>query len=139
MISPSDLWARSINAVWACAVVAAVSGFTAGHTEGAGDAPLAGAIGKADWHLDPSPFKARAEHSADGATLTLENGLVRRVLRLEEGCATIALDDLAGGRSLLRAVGPEALVTIDGVEHRVGGLDSQPNRAFLLPAWLAAM
>jgi hypothetical protein len=102
-------------------------------------APLTAALGRSDWHLDPAPFEARVERSADGATLALDNGLVRRTIRVADGCATTALDDLTSGRSLLRAVGPEALVTIDGVEHRIGGLVGQPNRAFLLPGWLAAM
>ena len=139
MIHPSDLRARLPGLAIACAMVAAIGLPETGNAQSTGIAPPGPAIGRVDWHLDPAPFKARADRSADGATLTLDNGLVRRVLRLENGCATIALDDLAGDRSLLRAVGPEALVTIDGTEHRIGGLVGQPNRAFLLPAWLAAM
>lgn len=100
------------------------------------DVPPAATV---DWHLDPAPFRARVERSADGGSVALDNGLVRRVIRVADGCATVALDDLSGGRSLLRTAGPEAMVTIDGVGHRVGGLLGQPNRAFLLPEWLAAM
>ena len=139
MIHPSDLRARLPGLAIACACVAAIGLPETGNAQSTGSAPPGPAIGRVDWHLDPAPFKARADRSADGATLTLDNGLVRRVLRLKNGCATIALDDLAGDRSLLRAVGPEALLTIDGTEHRIGGLVGQPNRAFLLPAWLAAM
>jgi len=101
--------------------------------------PLRTGLGRGDWHLDAGSYKADVVRGADGVTVTLDNGLVRRTIRVADGCATIALDDLASGRSLLRAVGPEATVTIDGVEHRVGGLVGQPNRAFLLPEWLAAM
>ncbi len=92
-----------------------------------------------DWLVDPASFVARAERSPDGAAIVLDNGLVRRTIRTGAGTATVALDDLVGGRSLLRAVEPEARVTIDGVAHAVGGLVGQPNRAFLLPAWADAM
>jgi hypothetical protein len=102
-------------------------------------APPPGIPAGVDWHLDPTPYRARVERSSDGATVTLDNGLVRRVIRVADGCATIALDDLSGGRGLLRAVEAEATVTIDGVGHRAGGLVGQPNRAFLRPEWLASL
>lgn len=91
-----------------------------------------------DWHLDATPYAASAVRNADG-TLTLSNGLIRRVIRIQDGCATVALDDLMTGRSLLRSVRPEALVTINGREYAAGGLLGQPNHAFLAPEWLAAL
>ena len=54
MISPSDLRARLIGAAACTVVVLGVA--TIGHAEKAGDALSGGAIGKADWHLDPAPF-----------------------------------------------------------------------------------
>ena len=66
----------------------------------------AGATG-ADWLLDPSPFKAQVERSADGREVVLENGLVRRVIRLEPNAATITFDNLMTGESIIRAVRPE--------------------------------
>lgn len=92
-----------------------------------------------DWLVEPANFKATARISADGETLTLDNGLVRRVIRLKSGCATVAVDDHMTGRSLLRAVRPEGTVTINGREHAIGGLVGQPNQAYLTPEWLAAM
>ncbi len=94
-----------------------------------------------DWLIDGSPYIARAGLSADGRDLVLTNGLVRRVWRLapEGAGACIALDDLVGDRSLLRAVRPEARLTLDGVELAVGGLDGQPNHAFLTDEWLTSM
>ena len=50
-----------------------------------------------------------------------------------------ALDNLATGEALLRAVTPEALVDVDGRSLAVGGLVGQPNRAFLKPEWLERM
>jgi len=92
-----------------------------------------------DWLVEPANFKATARISADGETLTLDNGLVRRVIRLKSGCATVAVDDRMTGRALLRAVRPEGTVTINGREHAIGGLVGQPNQAYLTPEWLAAM
>ena len=92
-----------------------------------------------DWQLDASPFKATATKSENGETLTLQNGLIRRVIRIKDGCATLALDDLMSGRSLVRSVRPEGMVTINGQEFAVGGLIGQPNHAFLTPEWQAAL
>lgn len=92
-----------------------------------------------DWLVEPTGFKATARISPDGETLTLDNGLVRRVIRLKSGCATVAIDDRMSGQSLLRAVRPEGTVTIDGREHAIGGLVGQPNQAYLTPEWLASM
>lgn len=66
----------------------------------------------------------------------LENGLVRRVFRVEPNGSTVALDDLRTGVFHLRGLKPEALVTIDGKPYSVGGLVGQPDYAYLLPEWV---
>lgn len=92
-----------------------------------------------DWLIDGSSYPAKVEKSSDGGSVILENGLVRRVIRVRDGCATVALDDLMGGRSLLRSPRAEAEITLDGKAVRVGGLVGQPNHAYLDPEWLADM
>lgn len=97
-----------------------------------------------DWLLDADSFVAKIETSADGQTLMLHNGLVRRTLGLQlgdqrTGTATISFDNLMTGESLLRAVRPEALLQVDGETVVVGGLVGQPNHAFLTEAWLSQM
>ena len=87
-----------------------------------------------DWLVDGSSYKARA--TLDGPDLVLDNGLIRRTIRLDPGGATIAFDNLMTGASMLRGVKPEATVTVDGTEIAVGGLLGQPNYAYLDPAWL---
>lgn len=88
-----------------------------------------------DWLVDPSPYAARVERAADGSAVTLANGLVARRLRVGDGGAgTVAFDDLVAGSSLLRATKPEATVTLDGVEHRLGGFTGQAVRNFLTAA-----
>ena len=89
-----------------------------------------------DWLIDPAPFKARASVSKDGRELELNNGLLRRVIRLQPNAATVALDNLVSGESLLRGVKPEAVVEIDGKRYDIGGLKGQPNYAFLRPEWI---
>ncbi len=94
----------------------------------------------ADWLLAPDPaarWPARVE--VDGDRLVLTNGLLRRTFTRTPGLATVALDDLRFGRSLLRAVGPEARLTLDGREIAVGGLVGQRNRAWLDESMLREM
>lgn len=92
-----------------------------------------------DWLVDRSPYKARIYRDEEGQTVHLDNGLLRRSILVTPTAATIALDDLMTGRSLLRAVQPEAKVVLDGVAHDIGGLTGQPNLAYLDPQWVASM
>lgn len=97
---------------------------------------VAAAPATPDWLIDSAPFKARVTKSNDGRELVLNNGLLRRVIRIEPNAATVALDNLSSGESLLRGVKPEAVVEIDGKRHDVGGLKGQRNYAFLRPEWI---
>ncbi len=90
-------------------------------------APLVSPV-RSDWLLDSSFAKARVTQTDD--EVTVENGLVRRVIRRKPG-VTVAFDNLMTGASLLRAVEPEAVVSLNGVEFRVGGAVGQADRAFL--------
>jgi len=83
--------------------------------------------------------KAGVFRSGDGRELILDNGLIRRVWRVQPNGACVAFDNLMTGQSMLRSVRPEARVTIDGKAFDVGGLVGQPNHAFLLPKWLDAL
>lgn len=94
---------------------------------------------RADWLIDPSLYLAKVTHSADSRQVTLDNGLVRRVFQLAPNVATIAIDNLMTGESELRAVRPEAQVTIDDFELEVGGLEGQPAQNYLLPEWTETM
>lgn len=91
-----------------------------------------------DWLIDPSPYRAQLLKDEPGQW-SLDNGLLRRTFAIEPAAATLALDQLSNGAALLRAVGPEARLTIDGVDYAIGGLIGQPNRAYLDPAWIALL
>jgi hypothetical protein len=89
-----------------------------------------------DWLLDASSYKAHVTASADGRELEMSNGLLRRVFRLGPNAATVALDNLITGESVIRGVKPEALIELDNKRFEVGGLKGQPNYAFLRPEWI---
>ena len=63
---------------------------------------------------------------------------IARTFRLAPNAATVGLDQLISGESLLRGVKPEAIVEINGRRYEVGGLTGQPNYAFLRAEWLDA-
>jgi hypothetical protein len=92
-----------------------------------------------DWLLDPSPYRAQVRSQPDGHEIELNNGLLRRVIRLHPNAASVALDNLVTGESLLRGVKPEAVVVLDGQRFEVGGLKGQRNYAFLRPEWVGQL
>ncbi len=63
-----------------------------------------------DWLIQPGPFQAFAKQSADGRELELTNGLLRRVIRLQPNAATVALDNLISGESILRGGGHDVVM-----------------------------
>jgi hypothetical protein len=89
-----------------------------------------------DWLIDSTPYVATALASPDGREVTLANGLVRRVVRLQPNAATVAFDNLITGASLLRSVRPEARVVLEGASYDVGGLSGQPVHNYLDAAWV---
>lgn len=91
---------------------------------------------RVDWLAENAPFVARLSHDRQTQSLALDNGLVRREFRLAPNAACVAFDQLTTGQSLLRAIRPEARVTLDGVEYDVGGLLGQPVQNYVLGEWL---
>ncbi|MBL9135506.1 MAG: hypothetical protein JNK85_06540 [Verrucomicrobiales bacterium] len=96
-------------------------------------------VAKTDWLISPPKESAKVALADSGRRLTLENGLVRRTFLLSPNAATVGIDNLMTGEAMLRAVEPEAVLRIDGVEHSIGGLKGQPDRAYLLDTWIAAL
>jgi len=95
--------------------------------------------GKPDWLIDPSPYKAEIKASADGRSIVLSNGLIRRTIRIVPDAATVEFRNLMTDETILRAVRPEAALTIDGKHYEIGGLRGQPDQAYLLPAWIETL
>ncbi|MEP7143483.1 MAG: alpha-galactosidase [Ferruginibacter sp.] len=92
----------------------------------------------ADWLVQRVKEKADIYCSADLKDIILFNGLIKRTFRLNPNVACIGYKNLSNGQQLLRAIKPEAKVTINGIEYNVGGLNGQKENAYLLPEWLDA-
>ncbi len=87
-----------------------------------------------DWLITPVTAKAKAEQR--GKDIVLENGLVQRTFRISPNVACYGYLNLVNGQQLLRAIKPEARVTINGKTFNVGGLNGQKENAYLLPEWV---
>nr|WP_290937305.1 hypothetical protein [Haliscomenobacter sp.] len=87
-----------------------------------------------DWLV--TPFSQKAEVIVEGKNIILYNGLVKRVFRIGANLACFDYKNLSNGQQLLRAVKPEAKISVDGLEYNVGGLLGQKENAYLLPEWL---
>ena len=89
-----------------------------------------------DWLVDKVTRKSEAIYYADKKEITLYNGLVKRTFRLLPNAACIDYKNMITGQQLLRAISPEARLTINGKEYKVGGLHGQKEKAYLLPEWV---
>ncbi|WP_295116799.1 alpha-galactosidase [uncultured Chitinophaga sp.] len=90
-----------------------------------------------DWLTDNTGFTANVKDNK--ATLTLTNGLLSRSFILQPNAACIDYRNLSNGEQLLRAVKPEARITVNGKQYNVGGVSAQRQQAYLLPEWLGEM
>ena len=91
-----------------------------------------------DWLLATDPPASTITEDKERNTVTLHNGLISRTIDLKSG-TTVAFENLMTGETVIRAITPEGSVTIDGTTYPIGGLDGQPNRAFLTEEFLAGM
>lgn len=92
-----------------------------------------------DWLVSAQPLPAGVYRGGSPLEIELSNGLIRRTFRLGPNAATVALDHLVTGQALLRALRPEALLELNGQTYEVGGLQGQPEMAYLRPEWLDQM
>jgi hypothetical protein len=90
-----------------------------------------------DWLIDGSSFKA--EIKAGSSSVTLTNGLISRSFSVSPGGATIGFENIMAGKELLRAIKPEAIVSINGKSCKVGGLSGQPVNNFLSEEFISAL
>ncbi|WP_367913868.1 alpha-galactosidase [Leadbetterella sp. DM7] len=90
-----------------------------------------------DWLVQP--VLQKAEIVKNHRDIIIRNGLAERAFRLSPNVACYDYKNLSSGQQLLRAVKPEAKITVNGKEYAVGGLRGQKENAYLLPAWLDSM
>ena len=89
-----------------------------------------------DWLVAAPQQKAGVYQSQNGKDIILYNGLVKRSFRIAPNLACIDFTNLSSGQQLLRAIRPEALITINGEQLSVGGLVGQKEKA--LEQWRKA-
>ncbi len=102
-------------------------------------ASLGAAEPNPDWLVLPESYKADIREDKGKKELVLSNGLVQRTIVLAPNAATVGLDNLSAGEFLLRAVGPEARIKIDGTDYAIGGLTGQPVKNYLKAAWITTL
>ncbi|MBR4750193.1 MAG: hypothetical protein IK077_00370 [Thermoguttaceae bacterium] len=96
---------------------------------------VANGADRQDWLLDPTPFVADVQYDDATDELKLTNGLVERRILLAPDAATISLKNLTTGEEYIRALAPEARVTIDGASYPVGGLTGAPVANYWKEEW----
>jgi len=103
--------------------------------------PIAKEIRKqeSDWLLGEVKEKAIISKSENNKHIILSNGLVSREFTIGPNGATIALENLMTGESELRAVRPEAVITINNKEYNIGGLKGQEVQNFLTEDFISVM
>jgi hypothetical protein len=91
---------------------------------------------KDDWLVKQVALKAQVFRNEDSKEITLFNGLLTRTFRIQPNVVCIDYKNISNGQQLLRAIKPEAKVTINNKEYNVGGLHGQSENAYLLPEWI---
>jgi len=92
---------------------------------------------KPDWLIDNNSYKSEVTEKND--VLTLSNSLISRSFSLKPDGATISFENLMTGARLIRAIKPEAIITINGRQLRVGGLSGQPVKNYLREEWISKL
>jgi hypothetical protein len=89
-----------------------------------------------DWLITKTEQSANIIVSQNGNDIVLDNGLVSRSFSLQPNLACVNYKNVSDGEELLRAVSPEAVITIDGKKYNVGGLYGQSEKAYFKSEWL---
>jgi hypothetical protein len=92
---------------------------------------------KPDWLIDGSSFKTVLLKSDSSVELT--NGLISRKFSIKPDGATIAFENIMTGTELIRAIKPEAEVSLNGIKYKIGGLTGQPVNNYLSEEWITGM
>lgn len=91
-----------------------------------------------DWMLEKESIPSKVFRNGD-KDLILSNGLISRTFRITPNVATTSFKKLYNQEELIRAVKPEAIITINDFVINVGGLEGQSNLAFLIPEWIDSL
>jgi hypothetical protein len=89
-----------------------------------------------DWLINGSKYTSQIIPSANGKDLVLSNGIVERTFRISPNFACTGIKNLVSGMNYLRAVRPEANITLNGQKYNIGGLSGQPVQNYLTVQWI---
>jgi hypothetical protein len=89
-----------------------------------------------DWLIDGSAYKAGVYKGSGPNDMVITNGLIERCFRVSPSLACYSFRNLVTGQEMVRAVKPEAEITIDGKDVFAGGLDGQFEFGYLKYEWL---
>ena len=121
------------------AILIALAGFCRAQTQ-ISQLPILNQISrlsdKTDWLVRTTIEPAGVYKTDDGKEIILYNGLIKRSFRIQPNVACVDFVNLASGEQMLRAVEPEARLTINGKPVNVGGLYGQKQKAYLLKEWV---
>lgn len=92
---------------------------------------------KVDWLIDGSPFNTSI--TEEDASVTISNGLISRTFSTKPDGASISFTNLMSGNELIRAIKPEAVITINGNPLNIGGLKGQPVNNYLDAEWISGL
>lgn len=95
------------------------------------DLPTVKPLETGDWLVEPAARTAGVFRGESNHELVLDNGWIRRRFLLSPNLGCIGLEHGAQAVSLLRAVRPEARLTIDNQTWNIGGLSGQATENFL--------
>lgn len=100
----------------------------------------------ADWLISPPSTPATVQvlpgKDNQSAQIKLANGLISRTFlvadatRMAPSAATISFKNLRSGAEFVRSVRPEAVLTMNGGEIKVGGFLGQPVQNYFDRAWI---
>lgn len=91
---------------------------------------------KNDWLLDQGNFITGVYRTKDHRDLVITNGLVSRTFRIDPYFGCYSFKNLMTGKEMLRAIRPEAMITINGKHYQIGGVQGQFEYAYLKTDWL---
>ncbi|MEZ4901327.1 MAG: alpha-galactosidase [Spirosomataceae bacterium] len=88
-----------------------------------------------DWLIAPITQKSEIKVLKGGKVIEISNGLIVRQIQILPNASTISYKNLTTNEQFVRAVRPEARVTLNGKTYHVGGLYGQKEQAYLLEEW----
>ena len=92
-----------------------------------------------DWMINTINRPAEVYRSSDNMEVILDNGLIKRSFRMLPNFACTDFSNLSTGEQMLRAISPEAKLTIDGKDFNIGGLHGQKEKAYLKKEWIKGL